>query len=192
MTFSHIVTKSFLIALIALFAVPAFAAEKLTAKAAQQFVNSLPDVNTMGKEMRDSGKADVLNAKTQPNPGETFEPYAKGVEVLKNEFPDDYKKFSSIAKSNGFSSAEEWGKTGDQVMLAYMATQTNIPADAMAQMDAEMMAQMPPEMQAKMKRGMAMVEMIAAVPAENKAIVTPLIPSINEFIGHTASAGESQ
>ncbi len=193
MTFSSKVFQSLMVVALIVIAVPAMAAGDLTAKTAKQFVDSLPDINAMAEEMRANGKADILNAKTQPVPGEKFEPYTKAVSALKGEFPDDYKKLNGITKSNGFSSPEAWADTGDDVMMAYMATQVNMPAGAaMPNISPEMMAKMPPEAVAKMKQSMAVMETISSVPQAHKDIVTPLIPSINMFIGSEMSEKTSQ
>lgn len=169
-------------ALIVLFPALNTNAAALTAKAAESFVASMDDVNTLAKRMEDEGKTKMFDVKNEPVPGEKFKPYSTSLPVLKSEYPAEYKELENIVQKHGFKSPETWAETGDEVMMAYAASKVNIPAAAqMPQLSPEMIAQMPPDAQAAMKQGLAAMETMRDVPQAHKDIIAPLTPKIDAW-----------
>ncbi len=157
----------------------------LTVDAAKRFVASLDSVKTLGDRLEAEGKAAEMQIEMQPKPGEPFEPYSKSVTVLKDKYPDEYGKLKSAVKAHGFS-AEEWGATGDKVMIAYFARKMEKEnPGAMAQMqamDPAMLEQMPPQMKEQIMQAKAMMETISDVPPENKKVVAEIEDDLDAYM----------
>lgn len=157
-------------------------AATLTKQAAESFVSSMDDVNTLAKKMEEEGKSKIFDAKNEPVPGEKFKPYTGSLVALQNEYPAEYKQLGEIVRKHGFKSQESWANVGDEVMMAYVASKMNIPAAAqMPQLTPEMMSRMPPEAIAKMEQGMAALQTMHDVPQAHKDIIAPLTPKIDAW-----------
>lgn len=175
-----------------LFVSGAFAADgALTVDAAKRFVASLDSVKTLAEDFEESGKAEALQFDAMPKAGEPFKPYSKSIAALKDKYPADYSKLQSSVKPHGFN-AEEWGAVGDRVMVAYLARKMekeNPDAMAqMAQMDPNMLNMMPPEMKAQVMQAKAMLEAVAAAPAEDKKAVAEVEDELDAFMEDEAAA----
>ncbi|MCK5750234.1 MAG: hypothetical protein KAH44_28715 [Oricola sp.] len=173
------------------FVTGAFAADApLTADAAKRFVASLDSVKTLADEFEASGKTEALELDAMPKAGEPFKPYSKSIAALKDQYPADYTKLQSAVKPHGFN-AEEWGSVGDRVMVAYLARKMekeNPDAMAqMAQMDPNMLNMMPPEMKAQVMQAKAMLDAVAAAPAEDKAVVAEVEGDLDAFMEEEAA-----
>ncbi|WP_133162252.1 hypothetical protein [Hyphococcus luteus] len=178
-----------------LFVSHAVAADALTVDAAQRFVESLHSVKALGDRLEAEGKAEQLQLDMQPKAGEPFAPYSKSVTALKAKYPDEYSELKSAVKPHGFS-AEEWGVTGDQVMVAYFARKMEKEnPGAMAQMEAmdpAMLEQMPPQMKEQIMQAKAMMETISKVPPENKEVVAEVEDDLDAYMEAEEAAQAGQ
>lgn len=184
-----------LVALITTVAGPAFAAETLTSAKVESFVSTMSEVKGLSDTMKTEGKNELMDAKIKAlGSGEELSSYSRTVTVLKQEFPEDYKKLGKITKDKGFSSQEEWAAIGDSVMTAYVASKIDPQAKAgleaaKAQLTPEMKAKMPPQAVAQMEQGIAMMKKLEGVPQANMDAIEPHKPAIEAFIKQ-ASAEE--
>jgi len=162
-------------------------AANLTQDKVGKFVTAIPDVEVFSESMRKSGKDKQLEEAVKPEKNETkFTPYTKGVALMKTKFPEDYKSLSDISKKSGFSSAEDWASTGDNVMMAYMANkieaQNPNALKEIKDITPEMKAKMAPPMVAQMERAIKMMKIVSATPVEDRAAVKPHAAAIDGWL----------
>lgn len=174
------------------FAGGANAAGNVTDADVRNFVKALPDVENFSETLRKEGKDKALSTATQPVPGEKdYRPYSKGVTLMKEKFPEEYKELGAIITRHGFSSQENWAEVSDNVMLAYMALkiedQNPKALEQMRNIPKETKKQMPPETLAQIEQSLALMEIFSAAPAENKAVVKPHIGEINAWLDRSAA-----
>lgn len=173
------------------------AANQLSSADVGKFVEAIPDVEVFASDMKAQGKDKILEGAVKPVDGEKeFSPYSKGVELLKEKFPEDYKHLGDIVTKHGFKSQESWAQAGDNVMLSYMAIkveqQNPEVAQSLKNITPEMKAQMPPETQAQVDNAMKMMEIVNAVPPANKDAVKPHLKGIDEWLERSAASEPKQ
>jgi hypothetical protein len=121
--------------------------------------------------------------------GADFSPYTAGIASLKEKFPADYTQLAGIVGKHGFSSAETWAATGNEVVKSYMALKMeNLgPAGSamMQNLSPDMLAKLPPEAREQVERSKKMMDSAAAVPAANKEAMRPYM---SEFEGWAQKA----
>ena len=187
-----------IIALIVPGASIAQAAQSLSPDQVEKFVSSMDDVQVLSDAMKKDGKNEVIGKKIgEPKEGDEFTPYSRAVDVLKTEFPVDYKELGEVVAKHGFKSQEEWATTGDNVMAAYISSKIDPEAEkkmaaAQAQMTPEMVAKMPPEAVARMKQGMAMMATLKKVPAENREAVAAHKEKLEAFMNKEMAENKAE
>ena len=163
----------------------------LTVDTAKRFVASLDSVKTVGEEIYAQGIAEEVQLDLEPKAGEPFKPYTKSVIGLKAKYPAEYSKLQTAVKPHGFS-PEEWGAVGDRVMVAYLARKMEKEnPDALAQMqamDPSMLEMMPPEIKAQIMQAKAMMDAVAAAPAEDKKVVAEIEDDLDAYMNEEAAA----
>ena len=172
---------------------PAMAAQqKLSDKDVKQFVAAIGDVEGFADKLKEEGKDKALEAAVEPESGKEFTPYGNGVELLKKKFPEDYTKLTGLVTKHGFKSPENWASTGDTVMHSYMAVkieeQNPNAFKEIKEVTPEMKAKMPPEAIQQFERATAMMKLVAAAPAENKAVVKAHMGEIDAWLDRAAKA----
>lgn len=159
--------------------------DALTTDQAKRFVESLPSLEALGKELEAEGKNDVVMIDNTPKAGQKFKPYSRVVASLKENHTADYARLNKTVKAHGFK-AEEWGAVGDRVMVAWMAlkmAEEDPRAMAMMEgMDRSMLDMMPPEMKAQMETAFVMMETVRSAPEADKAAVAPVKPVLDEYM----------
>ena len=168
------------------FSAAAFASDApLTEDEARRFVASLAAVETLGDAFEAEGKIDNLQFDSRPKAGEAFKPFSKGVTALEENYPADHARLAKALKPHGFS-ADDWGATGDRVMIAYIAVtmQEDDPRtlEMMEGMDASMMEMMPPEMRTQMEGVFAMMETVKNAPEADKATVAAVKADLDAYL----------
>lgn len=179
------------------FSVSAQAAQKLKSDDVAKFVAAIPDVEAFSDQLEKEGKDKALEAAVKPGDNDKeFAPYGKGVGMLKEKFPDDYKKLNDAVAKQGFKKPEDWASTGDSVMMTYMAIkieeQNPDAAKQLSEITPEMKAKMPPEALQQMERAQKMMKMVAAVPAANKEAVKPHMAGIDTWLQRSAEKEKAE
>ena len=170
-----------------LFGAPAFAekVEPLTEDQAKRFVETLPALDAMGKELEESGRFEALNARTKPEAGKPFKPYSNAVVALKEEYPAEHARLGTLVGKHGFK-AEEWGAIGDRVMVAYFAERMEREnPGAMKQMeamDASMLEMMPAHVQDQMGAVMSLITAVKNSPAEDRKAIKAVAADLDKFM----------
>ena len=157
----------------------------LTTDQAKRFVETLPTLEAFGEELEEEGKTEVVRVDAQPKADEEFKPYSKVVMALKEHHPADYQTLDNKLKPHGFK-ADEWGRVGDRVLVAWMAlrmAEEDPKAMAMMEdMDQSMIDMMPPEMQANIRRAFVMMETVKNAPEEDKKAVAPVKDDLDAYM----------
>jgi len=164
-----------------------FAAGTLSDAQVQNFIGTMKGVQKMGRHMKAEGKNDVVSDQVRHAMAtkSEFTPFSTSVETLKAQLPDQYKELTKIVTEQSFSSAEDWGKTGDQVIAAYisekmLSSSAQTPEQIKAQMDPKMLEQMPPNLRAQMEQTFAMMNKVLEVPEADRAVVRPYMDQIDQ------------
>ena len=164
----------------------AYAETALTAARIEKFLDSVTDVDSFGEELKAAGHEDIVSSNMKVHENGKFSPYQMSIDALKKDRVADYKKLGAIVKKHGFKSQEDWASAGDGVMLTYSALKAggNMPdyEEMTAQMTPETMAMMPPEAKAQMEAAMVMMKTLSSVTEEQKAVVSPYVSRIDEWI----------
>jgi hypothetical protein len=177
------------IAAIALVSMTAFSFAPVKAMAAdvaltealiKQFMATMPDIQAFSTGMEKSGKGAALEEAFKANAanaGSNLTPYSAGIASLKEKFPADYAQLAGIVGKHGFSSAESWADTGNEVIKSYMALKMENMGPAatamMQNMSPDMLAKLPPEARAQVEKSKKMMDEAAAVPAAEKEAMRP-------------------
>lgn len=193
----HILNAFVMICALALFAAPASAKEKLSGDNVSKFIKALPDIEVFSDDLKKTGKDKQLDVALKPTPGDkSYSPYAKGIEIMKDKLPADYKNLGGIVEKHGFNSQEEWANTGDSVMLAYMATKIEQEnPDALKQLreiPEESKAKMSPETKAQLDQSILMMEIFTSAPAQDKEAVKPYLAQIDSWLERSKQEGQKE
>lgn len=92
----------------------------LTANEVAQFVASLDDVRPLGEALLGAGKASALALDRLPSRWRSYTVYGDAVAKLHRKFPADYNSLAGLVAPRGYS-PESWARTGDRVLVAYLA-----------------------------------------------------------------------
>ncbi|NVK39995.1 MAG: hypothetical protein HWE39_02030 [Oceanospirillaceae bacterium] len=156
----------------------------LTSQQVAGYVSLLPDVRAFSQRLG-TELGTELQRELQPTEGEAFAPHSKGLAMLKQRQPDNYRSLSQLVESGGFPSAEAWASAGDRVMLGYAALKAEQASPELlamaAGMDPQMLALMPPAMQARVKQVQLLARTLAAVDPADMAVVRPLVPQLDTY-----------
>jgi len=166
---------------------PSHASPALTAQQAAGYVELLPEVRAFSQRLgTDLGTE--LQRELQPQEGELFAPHSKGLAMLRQREPENYRSLSQLVGTAGFASAEAWAETGDRVMLGYAALKAEQAspellgmAAGMDGLDPQMLALMPQALQARLKQIQLLAQALAAVDPADKAVVKPLLPQLDTY-----------
>lgn len=90
-------------------------ATPLTEQQVERYLNSMPQAQALSAK-HDDGKRKKID-RTRP--------LASGLDLMKKTGPA-YEDLSNLAKTHGFSSAEEWADVGDRVMNGYVVLSSNL------------------------------------------------------------------
>ncbi len=86
----------------------------------------------------------------------------------------DYAVLKNITKKSGFSSVNEWGRTGDNIMMVYMRTEMSDSDFAdLNQLTPEILAMIPQEQRQMMESAMSMMSAVQNVSQEDVDTFTP-------------------
>jgi len=173
--------KSLVIAAAVMVLATAAHAQTLTTDKARRFVDSLPEVTEFGNSLDESLQKGAFDEEMRPAPGEPFEPYARGMAYLKSQDQGVYEELGGIVDDYGFSSPENWATTGDQLFLAYMASEMK-NSDMPQELTPEMIEKMPKSMQEQMKGVMAMMEAAKNVPPEHMEALNAVKDDLESYM----------
>lgn len=160
------------------------ASPALTAQQAADYVALLPEVRAFSQRLN-TDLGTELKRELQPREHEAFAPHSKGLAILQQRQPQDFRVLSELVETAGFASAEAWAAAGDRVMLGYAALKAEQAGPELLQLaagvDPQMLALMPPRLQAKLKQFQLLARTLAAVDPADKAVVRPLLPQLDDY-----------
>ncbi|MDL0431957.1 hypothetical protein QPM17_12500 [Marinobacter sp. TBZ242] len=171
-----------LLTIICLFALSPLSAhaETLTDKTVRAFISSLEELQSMEDEFAELTEdiSDEESAAEMPDLSRLF---SSSVEQMKGH--DAYNRMEDVVQQHGFSSAEEWGRTGDRIFRAWSALEMG---EQSGQVNQEMTRAMEEinnnphmseaqkqQMREMMGSAMSAYEQAANAPEEDKRAVRP-------------------
>lgn len=172
---------TFLTVFCCLFALASTAhAESLTDSTVRSFINSLETLQSMEDEFE--GLAEDMStedgAEQRPDLSRIF-----SSSVEKMEGHGMYRQLEDVVQQHGFSSPEEWGKTGDRIFQAWSALEMGEQSGQMNQEMAKAMEEInnnpnmseaqKQQMREMMGGAMSAYEQAANAPEEDKRAVRP-------------------
>lgn len=167
-----------------LVSMPLLAGDALTAETVRSFIDSLKDLEQLGKKYEndpafDTGKNQSVDQVVQ----QMQSPFTSMNNAMSGS--KAYDEYISLLKRNGFNSPEQWGQTGNRIYRAMAAVQMEkeMPKDIdqqMAQAQEQMKASgMSAEQQKMMMDMMAaskqMIQQFRDVPRADRDVVEPYI-----------------
>lgn len=163
------------------------------------FLGSQDDLLVLAKEMELAGHETFFKPRPLNMSALGIPLYVNNVSDLKEEYPQYYAQMTEIVKAyrtgedspGYFSSAEDWAKNADRVMLAFYAATskaTNSGYDDMKKhMNPVTMAMLPAEARAMLENGpLAMMRSLQNVPDHDKAVVLKYKKPISLYFSTTS------
>lgn len=104
-----------------IFSTPALA-EDLTRTEVRNFLEALKQMKAEGQDLDAQ-----MNARSAENPPDPERPFTRVVEIIREV---GFSEADGIVNSRGFTSLDDWGSTGDQIMAGVRAAvmRQNMPA----------------------------------------------------------------
>lgn len=162
---------------------PAFAAP-LSSQQISGFISSLEELSTMEDEFtRLTGDLDDDADELPPD-------FTAIISDAVNRFRGhpNYELLEDVVERHGFESAEQWGRTGDRVIRAYMTIQieahrTEVEkemADALADLDnnPHITPEQKAQMKAMMENALVAMEQASQAPEEDIRAVRPFVDQL--------------
>ncbi len=158
-------------------------ADALPGADVKRFVEGLPAAFELNRTLEAEGIDVELDASVQAGKEVPTTPFTDGIKAVREASQDAYGRFAKLVKSQGFSSAEAWAKTGDRVMLAYIALRTPLEDLDMAQtMTAAQLEMLPPDMRQMVQSAMAFAKTVKGVPQADRDAVTPYLSQLDALM----------
>lgn len=109
-----------------------------------------------------------------------------GIEIMQEKLSSDFSKLGDIVKRHDFKSQEEWAKTGDSLMLAYMAIKIDQEnpneLKQLCDIPEENKAKMPEATTAQLEQSIRMMEIFTSAPKEDREAVKPHMNEITAWL----------
>lgn len=154
----------------------------------EAYIASLPQVRQLGDELKAEGKQDFLAREIMPKAGQSFDPHQRGIRLLQQQEPGYFTRLEHSVKAQGFTSADSWARTGDQVVLAYGAVKVAAESPQMLALAAQvgpeqalLMQALPPAQRAQLEQAMVIVQAVSQVPAADRAAVKPYVAQLDRL-----------
>lgn len=158
-------------------------AEPLNEERIEGFLNSLGDLEALGKRTENTGMFDNMGQKIQASARKgDFRPMSLMIEKMRDH--SMHGEFAEVVSRHGFDRPEDWAGTGDRIMraMAAMELKGRDQEDVQAEMDA-MMKQMEnnpnvteqqrKRMRQQMEQAMAGMKAMADAPQADIEAVRP-------------------
>ncbi len=161
-------------------------AEPLTDAQIRNFIDSMGEMQTLAEKHDDALLAELENESKGMQGQDWSRIFSSSLEQAKGT--GIYNDIEDIAKANGFDNAEEYGRVGDKVFHAMMASEmggkaTEMQAEMARAMEEiernpNMSATQKKQMQDMMRGSMGMMESVTDAP---EADIRALRPHMNEL-----------
>ncbi len=155
-------------------------AESLTDSTVRSFINSLETLQGMEDEFEGMAEGMSREDETEQMP-DLSRIFSSSVEKMKGH--GMYRQLEDVVKQHGFSSPEQWGKTGDRIFQAWSALEMGEQSGQMNQEMAKAMEEInnnpnmseaqKEQMREMMGGAMSAYEQAANAPEEDKRAVRP-------------------
>ncbi|SFL97564.1 hypothetical protein [Marinobacter zhejiangensis] len=162
-------------------------ADSLTEQDVKNFISSLTELDSMEGELADLTD-EMNNDYDSNNPSMPDLEHLFSDAVGRMEGHPQFERFEEVVEDNGFSSAADWGATGDRVFRAWMAIEMQGQssasrqemAKAMAEIDnnPNMSAEQKAQMRQMMQGAISMMEQVSQAP---EADIRALRPHLDEL-----------
>ncbi|GGC04784.1 hypothetical protein GCM10011352_33680 [Marinobacterium zhoushanense] len=179
---------SLILAFLTLMSVSSMAAAELAPARIEAYIASLSTVRELGDQLKAEGKQDLLARQIMPRAGEPFDPHQRAVQTLRRNEPDYYTRLESNVLRQGFTSADSWARTGDQIVLAYGAVKVSAESPQMLALAArsgpeqEILLQTLPEpQQGQLRQALVVAKALARVPEADKRAVRPYVAQLDKL-----------
>lgn len=160
-------------------------AESLTDQSIRSFINSLEALQGMEDDY-DELTDDLANDEDPAETPDMSRIFSSSVEQMKGH--DLYNELETVVKQHGFSSAEQWGRTGDRIFRAWSAIEMGEQSGQMNQEMARAMEEIDnnPNMSEAQKQqiremmggAMSAFDQAANAPEADKRAVRPHIDAL--------------
>lgn len=117
----YIKIQNYIFFIFLLFCANANAQNSLKSVDIEKYLTTLPLIEKLIRDYNDTKKESAIDSDTTiiNNSGLSHTPISDSLEIAKMH--PTYSDFLKIVKNAGFSSDDEWAKTGDKIMFAYSA-----------------------------------------------------------------------
>jgi len=171
--------------------VHAQSSDPLTPEMVKQFIDSMPDLQTVAQKYGDLPSSVDPNLTMEEKMAHAAAPFSAALGTMRTHAA--YEEMADVVEGHGFSGMEQWAEIGDRVIRAYGATQMDAKAPEMdAQMkqaleeieNANMSESQKQMMREMLQSSQQMMGVWADVPPADKAAVQPFMSEI-ENLGQT-------
>ena len=150
------------------------AAMGMTDEKVRNFIDSFEEIQELAQEYDD---LDELSADEPEDMGMHSRPFSRAVEESRGH--EIYPRVEKLVQGYGFSDAQDWGQTGDQIFQAYFALKMQDQDDMQAEMQQALQeienSPLPEEQKARMremiKQQLASMQSFSEVPQSHLEIV---------------------
>lgn len=165
------------------FANTSFAEQKYLEKSqVAAFIGSQRVLHGLSEQLKTAGHQSFFKYNPKLMDNKNIPMFIENIKILKEDTPDFYNRFTTIvtgythdSDAYRFSSAEDWARVGDRVMLAYYGEHSTasltVHDDAMAIFTPDILARLKPEARAKVQEQLSMLSSIQNVPLADKKLV---------------------
>ncbi|WP_455217277.1 hypothetical protein [Kaarinaea lacus] len=172
------------------FSLPLFADDTLSSKTVRSFINSLKDIEQLGKKYESDPAFKTEQTQSFDQAMQRMQsPFSTMDKAIKGS--NAYDEYVSLIKRNGFSSPEQWSQTGNRIYRAIAAVQMEkeMPKDMDQQMvqaqeqmkNSGMSAEQQQMMMNMMAASQQMMQQFKDVPRADRDVVTPFIAEFEQL-----------
>jgi len=177
-----------ILAFAALLLISSLATAELAPPRIEAYIASLGEVRVLGDELKAEGKQGLLARQIMPRAGEPFDPHLGAVRTLKRDEPGYFSRLEQSVLRQGFTSADSWARTGDQIVLAYGAVKVSTESPQLLVLagqsgpEQELLLQALPEQQrAQLRQAMVVARALSKVPEADKNAVRPYVGQLDKL-----------
>ncbi|KEA64651.1 hypothetical protein ADIMK_1104 [Marinobacterium lacunae] len=154
----------------------------------EAYIASLAEVRAMGDQLKAEGKQDLLARQIMPRAGEAFDPHQRAIRALKRDEPAYFARLEKSVLTQGFTSADSWAHTGDQIVLAYGAVKVSAESPQMLALAAQggpeqelLLQTLPAQQRAQLQQALVVAKALSKVPEADRRAVRPYVGQLDKL-----------
>lgn len=167
-----------------------FAGDELTAKTVRNFIDSLKDLEQLGKKYENDPAFEVESNQSVDQAMQQMQaPFSTMNSAMRGS--KAYDEYVKLLKRNGFDSPEQWSRNGNRIYraMAVVQMEKEIPADMDQQMaraqeqmrNSGMSAEQQQMMMNMMSASQQMMQQFRDVPQADRDVVKPYIAEFEKL-----------